>query len=128
MTAPHGRNPGGPEHHAAHDAARDAGRDAARATGTEEARRAQAQVGMFVASAGVVALGVLLAGLLAHAAHIDGANTMLRSGCGVLLAIPLVRNGAVFVLDRRRSVKNLAALVTVALAALYAIAVSRITE
>lgn len=88
-------------------------------------RRAEETVAVVVAFTALAAGAVLVGGLIADTLGLSQGAVLLRVGCAGLLAVPLVRNAAVIVLDKRRSMRGLAAGVALLLVTIYAVALSQ---
>ena len=91
----------------------------AAAAGAIAVRRVEERVAVVVAVAALAAGALLVVGLLAEAVRWRPGSMLLRAGCAGLLAVPLARNAAVVLWDRRRGVRALAVATSALLAALY---------
>lgn len=83
---------------------------------------AEGKIAVAVTVAALLAGLLLIGGLVVDALEVQAAPAVLRAGAFVLLAVPLVRNAAVLVVDERRPARLLAILLSVGLGVIYTFA------
>lgn len=83
---------------------------------------AEGKIAVAVTVAAFLAGLLLIGGLVVDALEVQAAPVVLRAGAFVLLAVPLVRNAAVLVVDERRPARLLATLLSVGLGLIYTFA------